>query len=145
MDGADEKGHEDGSGDTLFIGDGRQSAEHGDGDGVGRTVDELFGGVEEGADGRHDDGGVETIFDGHAEDAGIGHGLGDGDGGDGHSGDGIATEECGVVVAERLERGDPAEDGVSGSTLTSVHSAISFSGREFEGIFGEVRESIHRG
>ena len=53
----------------------RQGTQHGDGNGVGRAIDELPRGIEQGPDGRHDDGRIKTILRRQSRDAGISHRL----------------------------------------------------------------------
>jgi hypothetical protein len=52
--------------------EGADRAQHRDRDRVGGTVDELFRRIEERADGRHDDGRVQTVLDRHPGDERIG-------------------------------------------------------------------------
>lgn len=75
----------------LWIGERADGAQHCNGNGVRRTIDELSGGIEQSADSGHDDGGVETIFRGQTRDERVRHGLRDSNGGDGQTGDEVMS------------------------------------------------------
>jgi hypothetical protein len=75
LNDADQEREQYGRVNLAGVGNRRQRAEHGNGDGVRRSVDELFRGTKEGAHGGHDDGRVQTVFRRNARDDRVGHGL----------------------------------------------------------------------
>ena len=76
------------------------------GDGVGGPGGQVAGRAPEGG---HDDrqhAGIDAVLRMHAGDEGIGHGLGDGHGGDGERGHEVGAEVAQAVVAQFVQEGE---------------------------------------
>ncbi|MEK0424415.1 MAG: hypothetical protein RJB11_506, partial [Planctomycetota bacterium] len=87
--------------------------EHGDRDGIGRSIDELLGRIKHRTDGGHDDGRVEPHLGGHAKDFRISDRLRHSHGGDSDPSKKVSLEHRSGVASQRADGRNPSVQGFS--------------------------------
>ena len=102
------------AGMRSLLGNHRQRAEQGDGDGVGRAVDEQPGRVEQRPDGGHHDGGVQTVLRRQAREHRVGHRLRNGDRRHRQPGREVAPPMTRTYSRGGIERGYPSRQPAHG-------------------------------
>ena len=90
-----------------------KALKHGNRNGVGRAVDELLRRIEQRADGRHDDRGVQPVLRRNAGDLRVGHGLRHGHGGHRQAGHRVAGEYVQGIIPQRIDCGNPPLDPIT--------------------------------